>query len=173
MSSVMRAVRADITKLEVDVIVNAAKPSLLGGGGVDKAIHLAAGPELLKECRLLRGCATGDAKITKAYQLPAKRVIHTVGPVWYGGKENEADLLRSCYARCLEIAAGEKHTSIAFPSISTGVYGYPVDEAAGIAVTTVRDFVSKNKQLEDVVFCCFSNSDLRVYQSILGGASSS
>jgi O-acetyl-ADP-ribose deacetylase (regulator of RNase III) len=161
----MKAIQGDITKLAVDAIVNAANTSLLGGGGVDGAIHRAAGPELLEECRTLHGCKTGDAKITKGYRLPAKYVIHTAGPVWRGGSEGEADLLAGCYRRCLEIAVQHSLASIAFPAISTGVYGYPIKAAATIAVGTVREF-AKQHPLE-VTFCCFSASDLAIYQAEL------
>lgn len=161
----MKAILGDITKLAVDAIVNAANSSLLGGGGVDGAIHRAAGPELLDECRLLHGCKTGEAKITKAYRLPARHVIHTVGPVWRGGMDGEAGLLESCYRRSLELAAEHSLGSIAFPAISTGIYGYPIAEAAAIAVRTVRKFV-KECPLE-VTFCCFSAKDLEVYQEEL------
>ena len=164
----MRAIQGDITKLEVDAIVNAANSSLLGGGGVDGAIHRAAGPELLEECRLLHGCKTGEAKITRGYRLPARHVIHTVGPVWRGGGSGEAELLESCYRRSLELAAEHSLESIAFPAISTGIYGYPIGEAAAIAVETVRDFV-KEHPLE-VTFCCFSVKDLEIYQAELAKA---
>ena len=161
----MKAIQGDITKLAVDAIVNAANSSLLGGGGVDGAIHRAAGPELLDECRLLHGCKTGEAKITKGYRLPARHVIHTVGPVWRGGMEGEAGLLENCYRRSLELAAEHSLGSIAFPAISTGIYGYPIAEAATIAVKTVREFV-KGYSFE-VTFCCFSAKDLEVYQEEL------
>jgi len=161
----MKAIQGDITKLVVDAIVNAANSSLLGGGGVDGAIHRAAGPDLLHECRLLGGCKTGEAKITKGYGLPAKHVIHTVGPVWNGGGKKKADLLASCYRRSLELAAELSLASIAFPAISTGIYGYPIEEATEIAVKIARDFV-KERPLE-VIFCCFSARDLEVYQAEL------
>lgn len=169
MSPILRAVHADITTLNVDAIVNAANESLLPGGGVCGAIHRAAGPELAEECRRLGGCRTGDAKLTRGYRLPARYVIHTVGPVWHGGRRGEAKLLASCYRRCVELAAVNGITSIAFPSISTGIYGYPIEQAAEIAVATVRESLVNVPILHDIIFCCFSPHDLAVYQRALAG----
>ena len=167
MTARLRAVRADITTLDVDVIVNAANASLLGGGGVDGAIHRAAGPELLAACRMLGGCDTGDAKMTAGFRLKARYVIHAVGPVWHGGTHGEPDLLASCYRRALTLANGEELRSIAFPSISTGVYGYPIEQAAPLAVATVREHVNGHASIEEVTFCCFSESDLAIYLHVL------
>ncbi|MBI5081646.1 MAG: O-acetyl-ADP-ribose deacetylase, partial [Chloroflexi bacterium] len=160
----IQIVHADITQQKVDAIVNAANSSLLGGGGVDGAIHRAAGSELLAECRSLGGCNTGDAKITRGYNLPAKHVIHTVGPIWRGGKNNEDELRASCYRRSLEVATHNRVRTIAFPAISTGIYSFPIQRATRIAVRTVKDFLATDDSIEQVVFVCFSLNDYEVYE---------
>lgn len=159
--------RGDITKLEVDAIVNAANTSLLGGGGVDGAIHRAAGPELVAECRMIGGCPTGEARITRGHRLPAKYVIHTVGPVWRGGTHGEPELLASCYRSSLRLAIENGVRTIAFPAISCGIYGYPVEEAARIAVAETRRFVEEHPSIEQVIFTCFGDDVCQTYERAL------
>jgi O-acetyl-ADP-ribose deacetylase (regulator of RNase III) len=163
------ALRGDITKLHVDAMVNAANTSLLGGGGVDGAIHRAAGPELLEACRKLNGCHTGDAKATPAFRLPAKWVFHTVGPVWQGGEHKEFELLAACYRHCIELATQHQVRSIAFPAISTGVYGFPLESAAKIAVTTVKNYIN-GSGVDVVNFVCFDDKTLSIYEQLLSGS---
>lgn len=167
MPAKLQAIQADITTLAIDAIVNAANPTLLGSGGVSGAILRAGGTELIDACRRLGGCTTGDAKLTSGYRLPARFVVHTVGPVWHGGAKGEAQLLASCYRRSLEVAAAAGARSLAFPSISTGIFGYPLGQAASIAVNTVRATLPAFPEIESVVFCCFSSSDLQVYRRLL------
>ena len=161
---------ADITGLSVDAIVNAANTSLLGGGGVDGAIHRAAGPDLLAECRTLHGCKTGDAKITGGYRLPARHVIHAVGPVWQDGNHGEEELLASCYRRSIDLCRSRELTSVAFPAISTGIYRFPADRAAGIAISTTLDALPAAPTLSRVVFCCFSQDGARLHERHLASA---
>lgn len=170
----LRAIHGDITQLNVDAIVNAANSSLLGGGGVDGAIHRSAGSALLQECRTLGGCPVGQSRLTRGYRLPARFVIHTVGPVWHGGTQNEAKLLASCYRESLSLASAQQLASIAFPCISTGVYSYPPEQACEVAIAAVRDFLKSYGSLmgspcslREVIFCCYSASDLELYQSRL------
>lgn len=159
--------KGDITTLNVDAIVNAANTTLLGGGGVDGAVHRVAGKELLAECRTKNGCETGDAKITKGYNLPAKFVIHTVGPVWHGGNSGESEKLASSYRKSLEVAVENGIKTIAFPNISTGVYGYPKNEAAKIATQTVISFLERNHEIEQVIFCIFDDENFEIYRELL------
>ncbi len=168
-SARLEVIVADITSLSVDAIVNAANTSLLGGGGVDGAIHRAAGPELLAECRTLQGCATGDAKITGAYRLPARHVIHAVGPVWNGGNRGEEEALASCYARAIELCQTNGLASVAFPAISTGVYRFPADRAARIAVSTAVETLAGAPVVERVIFCCFSNESAALHAQAMAG----
>jgi O-acetyl-ADP-ribose deacetylase (regulator of RNase III) len=161
------ALHTDITTLAVDAIVNAANSSLLGGGGVDGAIHRAAGPELLAECRLLHGCKTGQAKITRGYRLPARHVLHTVGPVWRGGQNNEPELLVSCYRSCFALAREHNLKTLAFPAISCGIYGYPIEPAAEIAVRETKAALEENPAIESILFACFNAEVLDAYQRIL------
>lgn len=167
MKSKIEILKSDITKLKVDAIVNAANTSLLGGGGVDGAIHRAAGPELLEFNRKLGGCKTGEAKISPGFNLPAKFIIHTVGPVWNGGKSNEDKLLANCYINSLKLAVENKIKTIAFPAISTGVYHFPLERATKIAVNEVKKFLEKNESIEKVIFVCFSDHDYNIYQNML------
>ena len=167
MSQNIEILKGDITQLKIDAIVNAANESLLGGGGVDGAIHRSAGPELLNECRTLNGCPTGEAKITEGYRLPATYVIHTVGPVWRGGNNNEARLLAGCYQNSLKLAVSHHLTSVAFPAISCGVYGYPIEAAAKIALTEIKSFLSTNPILQKIVLVCFDTKMQSVYKNIL------
>ena len=162
----IEVLKGDITKLEVDAIVNAANNSLLGGGGVDGAIHRAAGSELLAECRTLNGCETGQSKITKGYNLPAKFVIHTVGPVWHGGNKNERELLKSCYTTALNLAKENGIKSIAFPAISCGVYRFPLEEASNIATTTVKEFITANNCFEKIIFIDINDAIVEIYRKI-------
>jgi O-acetyl-ADP-ribose deacetylase (regulator of RNase III) len=167
MKQVVRAQIGDLTVLAVDAIVNAANSSLLGGGGVDGAIHRAAGPGLLDECRKLGGCKTGEAKVTRGYALPARWVIHTVGPVWRGGSHEEDELLASCYRACCKLAAEVGARSIGFPAISTGIYGFPKERAAQIAVSQVVAALEKNAELAQVIFCCFDDETYRIYRELI------
>ncbi|MGA8263152.1 MAG: O-acetyl-ADP-ribose deacetylase [Ignavibacteriaceae bacterium] len=167
MNNIIEIEKGDITKLIVDAIVNAANTSLLGGGGVDGAIHRAAGPKLLEECRTLNGCPTGNAKITNGYNLPAKFVIHTVGPVWNGGKHNEEKLLADCYKNSLHLAVENNIKTIAFPAISTGVYHFPLERATNIAVNVTKNFLKDNKTIETVIFICFDERTYQAYKNCL------
>jgi len=164
----VRAIRGDITALDIDAVVNAANPSLLGGGGVDGAIHYAAGPELLAACRKIGGCPTGEARITPGFALKARWIVHTVGPVWKGGERKEAELLAACYRNSLKLAMEHGIRSIAFPAISTGAYAYPLTAATEIAVATVREWVRQHPDFDEVVFCCYSGEDFATYKKSLG-----
>jgi O-acetyl-ADP-ribose deacetylase (regulator of RNase III) len=164
----LKLIHGDITRIAVDAIVNAANNSLLGGGGVDGAIHAAAGPELLEECKTLEGCATAEAKVTKGYRLPAKYIIHTVGPIWHGGNNNEEELLRLCYVNCLKKAEELNIQSIAFPNISTGVYGFPKLKAAQIALQVFNNYKSKkDTSLKEIIIVCFDSENFRIYQQLM------
>lgn len=163
----IEVIQGDITTLQVDAIVNAANESLLGGGGVDGAIHDAAGPELLEECRRIGGCPTGEARITKGYKLPAKHIIHTVGPIWRGGYKDEIDLLRNAYQNSLKLALNHSLETVAFPNISTGVYGFPKKSAAEIALRAVREFICRNKYPKKVIFVCFDDENYEIYMDKL------
>jgi O-acetyl-ADP-ribose deacetylase len=171
MPNMIRVIQGDITQVSVDAIVNAANSSLLGGGGVDGAIHRAAGPELLAECRTLKGCPTGEARMTRGYRLPARFVLHTVGPVWQGGHEGEDALLASCYQNTLRLAAANNLRSIAFPAISTGVYGFPKERAARIAIHEVRNFSAATSVLEEVILVAYDEETARLYRMELEGTS--
>lgn len=166
-ASIISVIRDDITKLNVDAIVNAANSRLAGGGGVDGAIHRAAGPDLPIACMALNGCSTGSSKITPGFRLPAKYIIHTVGPVWRGGNSNETELLASCYQSALKLAAENNIKRIAFPNVSTGIYGFPKQQAAVIAISTVKAFLEKNKNIKEVYFVCFDDENLRIYNEIV------
>ncbi len=168
MPTKLRLIRDDIVTLNVDAIVNAANSTLLGGGGVDGAIHDAAGPTLLEVCRQLSGCPTGQARITPGFQLPAKWIIHTVGPVWKGGGKGEAQLLASCYRESLNLAAAHALDTVAFPAISTGAYGYPMELAAEVAIATVREFTERAARPSQIIFCCYTREDYATYQRALG-----
>jgi len=166
MEEKIKIIKGDITKVKTEAIVNAANKTLLGGGGVDGAIHRAAGPKLLEECKQLGGCQTGEAKITRGYNLPAKYVIHTVGPIWHGGNYGEEEKLANCYRNSLKLAAENRIKSIAFPSISTGAYGFPIEKAAPIALGKVKKFLEKNNEIKEVVFVLFSDKDFQIYQQV-------
>ena len=163
----IRAIRGDITTLDVDAVVNAANSTLLGGGGVDGAIHYAAGPELLDECRRLGGCPTGEARLTRGYRLPARWIIHTVGPVWKGGTRGEPELLAACYESSLRLAINHQIRSVAFPAISTGAYAYPLELATEVAIATVNRFASERDELKEIIFCCYSGEHFATYKRIL------
>jgi len=173
MKEKIKIIKGDITKVKTEAIVNAANKTLLGGGGVDGAIHRAAGPKLLEECKQLGGCETGEAKITKGYNLPAKYVIHTVGPIWHGGHYGEKEKLADCYKNSLKLAVKYKIKSIAFPSISTGAYGFPIEKAAPIALREVKKFLEKDDIIKEVIFVLFSDRDFRIYQRVYKGLSNS